>query len=1019
MIEAELHPRRPCSPSPLQRLLLLEEASTVPSPLSECAWLSPSSSSLFSAPLSVLSALPSFRHALSSTPGQRRHAPNNALSAAVVERALPASSIAWPPQSPPPPHASTAPSAQTPSPSTAASASSSASPRAFPPLARIPPGESGAAVAPSFAGAAVSACLPAPPLSPRVSPAGSSSAASSAPRAPLSLSALQALAADPAVLSAEPSPGALMDRFMGGVHRRYIVYSCLVCGKQSSDKSKHAKHERACKRRLRRRAEEAERDEERRQRQQAAAERRTHKQRAQQNEGVPARPQQRSQRSALVAPASSSHRRRKTAASSLGGAAGQSSTAVPRAVSASEMASLVQRELKALYHGCDCSLDTCLLSRDSVLTRIDLRAVFDAPGLWSRFAGAELSHLCALLPAPDQRTVANAQRQQRRFDGAHTALTGVDGEAATDATSASPRFSSQSALSHADSLPSSVPLSSALPTLSATVSTKAFGAALRDYAALLRTGSLDPELKGLRLMALSKRRKEARSPAPWKCAAVEPYWGEALSETKVRAQPLPGGGLKLGQPRKAASPFSHRRGAQKHSGSGGGTSRSAAPADDGSGSEGRSRDARSDNGRWLSPPRPAPLLHHPGRLHAARRRDDAQAAQRASGIRAPLESASDSEETQSDEANDLSADSESERASNDGFESREPSMSSVRMKAARIGSRSSPDGDRGPQPLHRRYRPSRGDSPSEDDDGSDDDDRLQSAPQQLRVTSSTHLPSSVARGGGSLPRLASLLPLPQPVPPVSAPLPSSYPIIQRFHFRSPRFRGVRRATFVLGAPVASAQGADRAKPDGGPRKKQRVDARGSRPSTAPPSSSSPAMFSHLPSAVAVECAELRRRAWSAEQKAAAQRRIDAAQSTRVRRSEQEKLNRALEAEKRLLALMEDGGQHHADGGRADEGSARRRLQGSREHKDAFAAQREAMVRAPRMVAVRQAADPAVAEKSAPAASSSPGADPFLSADTVSSAELQRHIFSPAPDCSEGGFSSFVLTAREGPHRKGD
>ena len=66
-------------------------------------------------------------------------------------------------------------------------------------------------------------------------------------------------------------------------------------------------------------------------------------------------------------------------------------------------------------------------------------------------------------------------------------------------------------------------------------------------------------------------------------------------------------------------------------------------------------------------------------------------------------------------------------------------------------------------------------------------------------------------------------------------------------------------------------------------------------------------FSHLPPAVARECAELTAKVWTELEKAAARARIEDSNSARVKKAEQEKLDRALHAEARLLRLMEERG----------------------------------------------------------------------------------------------------------------
>ena len=856
-----------------------------------------------------------------------------------------------------------------------------------------------------------------PPCAPPLRPPSS---------APLSLPALQALASDPAITSAQCSAGTLVDRFHDGHHRRYILYSCIVCGKQSGDKSKHKKHERACKRRLIRQKVEAEKEEERRTRQASVAEKRRLQDHRSRTALLQLRSHGKQERGAalMVPPRPAFQQQRKAGRAGDVGEAPQS-----RGLSKAEYHQLLARELKAVYHSADATPDGCLLSRDSVLTRIDLTDIFHAPDLWSHFSPHDIRSLCELLPETDRTAIQRAQQQQPPDD--------AEDSAAPLATSS---FLSRSSDVHSAAL--------ALPTLVATVSDPVFGRSLGEYQQLLRTGSLDPALKGLRLMAEGKRRREQRQQSEWKKQHFEAYWGEALSEIHIHVQ----------KPQPSA----------------------AADSDEADHSQPSAR-----SGKREEQPRRAQMSRstspEKGRRPAARRVTQVRGATiRAARPTPPSDDDSDATQSDGDTRSGSDAsDHETGGVFSDEDGAQVDSSSQVSSDSPR---HSVPSSSRQPRPLHNTFRRRRAMSWSsaeeEGDEEQGDEDELDGQ-HGAGSTSSPPSSSSSPAPPGPAPRLASLLPLPQPVQLLPVPLPTSYPIIQRFHFRSPRFRMAKRATFVMRAPgerdAADASPSRHASSTAKSHKKRKLHGgEAAAFASMPGSPSQPPLFSHLPPSVARECTELRSRVWSEEAKAAALRVIAATSSSRLKRLEQDKLDAALQAEARLLRLMEETGDRRArqqqrqgeatDGlqrprsrrsqgdsaGRGEAGGQRKaawirggspdarsaRLDGgddeqSEAEQSTAEEEGEASVQEQRLATTRQSEEAAPSSLSSPssavaapslrssAAVSVSAAERWqsklpLSSKEAQRADLRRHVFSPADSAGQNAFSTFVVHTARGP-----
>ena len=910
---------RPISPSLLQRLNALEQAGSeaqllspafaVPVPsfsLSSAFALSrstASSSSLFlPLPPSALFSLPAFRCAVTPNRAQRRHWPVenshwapvpiddsfgpsliDAANAAPITDTIPQRRVTLHSRSPAAPpvsaassrlavdksslspiatrsprskvHRSLAPSLPSSRPSVFASPSTSSLSAAF----SFSPTLSARPVPPSSALSSTKATTRG-----LLTPAASSAApgASSSPSVPfsagapilasLSLSALKAWASDPAMQHKGPSEGTLVDRLVDGRYKRYILYSCLVCGKQTGDKSKHHKHERACKTKVLRQLSQAEKEKERLHRQAEATEKR--RQRESEGNAQPTQlPTFLAEMEAMArmaqptdGPSKPRFHTRREEEGKREGAKGER-----KDLTRSQLQPLIARELRALYHGADAAPDSCLHSRHSVLTRIDLKDVFQSPELWSHFTEEEMRSLCSLLPNRDQLSVLQRNGQQSG---------GEDSPSQLSLDEPLPAPSTASAHSSPSSSASIALVSAERALLRTTVLDRSFCRSLEEYQTLLSSGSIDPALKGLRRMAEGRRRREDRLHRSWKQRHTEVYWGEALSETRVHAKQ--GGSGPSSAKGKRSSP-SQVKSEEEDEAEGGrrGTKRRKTRQqqllDEGEQGEDRSATTPVNAKRRRS----SPLRQVRGPRKLRKRRSEAEL------------TAEDSEVTQSDISARTEEDSEvEEEEETDEGEGPSPPLSPVSTESDE------------PHLLHRRFRRSRLLSVSSmgEDEGVEDE--------------SPHSPPSAHSDGVPPPPALSL---PQPAPRIPLPLPLSYPIIQRFHFRSPRFRHIKRAVFLLRAPgisTASRQPSSSTPVARPPKKKK-----------AAPLKVSALAFSHLPPNVARECAELTAKVWTEVEKAAARERIEGSNSARVRKAEQEKLDRAVQAEARLLRLMEERG----------------------------------------------------------------------------------------------------------------
>ena len=782
--------------------------------------------------------------------------------------------------------------------------------------------------------------------------------------AELSLAALRALAIRLNAHDWTPSAGRLVEvrTSADAPPRRYIRYTCVVCGKQSGDLSRHRKHERACKKKVLRHEERAELRELRRQRRQLTAD-------ASPLESAPVPPLQSPsgteglsggasfslvKETALLPPLLPPLQKKGRKKASLR-AADIVLAAGERPLTATEWSSLLQREFKAVVNDADAAPATCLLSRNSVLARIDLEDVFLSTDTWSLFSAEDIHHLCSFLPDSDQRAL-----QQRPA---------APMEAADDSGSQRSQLPSPSAVTPSASAasPATAPVSplpsdrtaAELEVLGATMRDRSFRRTLSEYRALLRTGSLDPALKSLRLMAEGRRRREERLSRSWKAQHFERYWGEALSEEKVGTANGRGKAAARKRSRKASDP----PGAQVH-------------------------------GEW----RDRGLVAASRRSNGGRQSMGSEG--EASQLRsAPSEEALDSEATQSDEAyHDSGGIDEA-----GGSEEEEPASPVSPSTPLSPVSTASDDEPR----LHRRYRRSRTRRSASMGEG--EAEKRRSGARSPSPHSTLRPPSAE---------------LPLPAPQVSLPLPSSYPILQRFHFRSPRFRHIKRAVFVLRAPGVSTAGratrpSSPASQSPRPRKR-----RASRAERSSHSSSTQLAFSHLPPAVARECAELRERVWTEGEKAEARERIAAANSARVKRAEMDRLDRALRAETRLLSLMEDRGEKRA---------AHRRRRDEGERGGALSA--DGLTRSLLTLRVKAEDGFSLSEDEAEASSSASFALPSTPPEAGASAsamellasaataaapprlhsmDLRRRVFSPPSSACEEAFSSFVLDVRQGP-----
>ena len=626
-------------------------------------------------------------------------------------------------------------------------------------------------------------------------------------RQPLSLAQLIDICSDPMILSSLPTPGIHVTRLTAqGKPREYIMYRCSVCGKEVGDKSKHKKHEASCKKRILKMLNLAEREEEQQKNMPVGDE----------AEHVESRVKEERKRKVLAVPAATSDRLESAASSRP---ASELSVTKPQqqAIEKSEMYQVeLKKQLKSIWHTMDVSPATCLLSRDSVLARIDLTQMFTG--------GAHGNDLFGLLSDEEQ---ASLLQYLPRVDQAAAAAMRGEHRGAVKQEFPTPRKES------------------VLSALRSTLATPVFVRSLDEYKRMLMSGSLDPALKGLRMMATARRRRQQRETEPSKPTESAAYWGEQLSEIAVKAakpavgkngRALLGGwrGLLLGKKHKAV-PAGPTNGASGQTGDG------TNGISDGAVEEEQEDDTLDDDGEQ-------------------------------------------SDRTDSDTATDQHAREGTEDDRNPALEDNEEEEEEEELHAEEEG--------HGRRPLHgarRRQLSSLTNKRSRHHSSSRPSRTQRLSTSEKSSDSSSYSPLHID----------SLLPLPLQLklPPVS--MPDIVPAVQRFHMRSPRFRRVRYARFVLKDGCGSLIDARDASTSSSPVRSS------SRKHRNPPSLSLPfGSFSHLPRSIARQCMQLQRRMMSAEEKQAAQQRIKTARSVRLRQTEQSRLNAANEAETQLLQLME-------------------------------------------------------------------------------------------------------------------
>ena len=636
-------------------------------------------------------------------------------------------------------------------------------------------------------------------------------------RQPLSLAQLIDICSDAMILSSLPTPGIHVTRLTAqGKPREYVMYRCSVCGKEVGDKSKHKKHEASCKKRILKMLNAAEKDEERRKHVPVTMQ-------VEQGDKEKVKEEKRRKR-AVAAPAGAALTTDSLACSRSGAELSASKLRQP-AIEKSEMyQSELKKQLKWIWHTMDVNPATCLLSRDSVLARIDLSRMFtegaDGLDLFSALNDDEQASLQLYLPHVDQaaQTVDSNSGVKQEFPASRK--------------------------------------ESVLSTLRSTLASPVFVRSLDEYKRMLMSGSLDPALKGLRMMASARRRRQQREAGPDKQTEQEVYWGEKLSESTVKV-------VKALVGRNGRALLGGWRGllGKKHK---------AVPAGPGNIENGQAKDAR--NGTSLGG------------------EDEEQAEDEgAVNDEEKEERQQDDEDQQSDRtASDTDTDA---RASEDTDED----VKSADDDEETNGHDENERGGR--RPLHQSRRRPVASSNAK-----------RSKRRSSSRSSRSHQQSNSEHYSDSSPysplHIDSLLPLPLQLKLPAPSLPDIVPSIQRFHMRSPRFRRMRYARFVLKDGRSSL-----------------IDARDVAASSSPPSSRSsatahkqrltsdhslsPPTFSHLQRSIAQQCMELQRQMMSAEEKQAAQQRIAQARSVRVRQMEQDRLSAAMEAEAQLLQLVEE------------------------------------------------------------------------------------------------------------------
>ena len=662
-------------------------------------------------------------------------------------------------------------------------------------------------------------------------------------RHPLTLAQLLDICSDPMILSSLPTPGILVTRLTAqGKPREYVMYRCSVCGKEVGDKSKHKKHEASCKKRILKMLNAAEREEERQKNAPVAVQ-------ADQEPDEQEKGKEEKRRKKVVAVATSpASTTVESAAPSRGRAELSTPTSRQQPIEKSELYQLeLKKQLKWIWHTMDVNPATCLLSRDSVLARIDLTQMFTegASGLdvFSALCDDERSSLMQYLPQLDQAAATTEKAEQKG---------GVKQEFPV------PR--SESVVS----------------TLRSTLSSAVFLRSLDEYKRQLMSGSLDPALKGLRMMAAARRRRQQRETEPNKPSEAETYWGEQLSEVKVKVtKPAVGknGRALLGGWRGLLG--------KKHK---------AVPAGPSGSQNGHADEGRSGSSR------------DSGQEEEEEQENQRHVKEDEEEDTAEEDQDEQTEHTASDTDTDNGQDKDTGQEQKSDNEDEEEAEAEEEIKGHTV------EEEGGRRPLHRaRHRPGSTRKRSRR--------RFSSRPSRSHQQSTSEQSSS-----GSLYspfHIDHLLPLPLQLKLPTTPLPDVIPSIQRFHMRSPRFRRVRYARFVLkdgrsslidvrDVSSSSSPSARRSPPTAPKQRAMRDTAS---------HSLSPVAFSHLSQSSAAECMQLQRRMMDPEEKRAAQQRIRQARSVRVRQMEQDRLNAALEAEAQMLQLVEAAAANDSSSGR--------------------------------------------------------------------------------------------------------
>ena len=666
-------------------------------------------------------------------------------------------------------------------------------------------------------------------------------------RQPLSLAQLLDICSDPLILSSLPTRGVHVTRLTAqGKPREYVMYRCSVCGKEVGDKSKHKKHEASCKKRILKLLNAAEKEEERQKTEPAVTHSSSQRDKEQDKDTERERgKEERKRRRTVAVPAGAA------ASETARLADGSSRSAAPLArfnspqpgIEKSELYKLeLKKQLKWIWHTMDVNPATCLLSRDSVLARIDLAQMFTHSAgddsIFSLLSDEERDSLMQYLPQLDQ---------------------------------AATRGGPEGGVKQEFPPPRASPV---LATFHSTVASPVFLRSLDEYKRMLMSGSLDPALKGLRMMAAARRRRQQREATPSKQVETETYWGERLSEIRVNAK------VALG--RNGRSLLGGWRGLL-------GKRHKAVPAGPSTASQNGHAEDKEDGSRRAS-------------------EDEEQSGD---GAAKDEDAEATHDEDEQEQSTRTASDTDTDNHASDGTENEEQS---VEEGAEEDTKAQDEDEEGGRRPLHRTRRrqpaaqtPKRSKQPSSR--------RARPRPRSSSEQSSDSSPYSAMH-------IDSLLPLPLQLRLPPASLPDVVPSMQRFHMRSPRFRRVRYARFVLkdgrSALIEARSVAPSSSRSPSGSAVVALKQRGKR--GTPPRSPPRVAFSHLPRSIAKQCMQLQRQMMSAGEKQAAQQRITMARSVRVKQLEQDRLQAALEAEQQMLQLIEAT----ASVTSSSSGSARRR-----------------------------------------------------------------------------------------------